>query len=261
MKSKNILSLSSILLFITIIVGCDFEPKDVSYFVWEEEEFCDGRNLKINTPDTICIDVMPDSLKRFDDCGYNLFCTDAKDLQISTDSIWEENFRNRLYFPIYVHRFSGRIDTLYKRSYLYSAGQIEIGYVSGEKSSGNWLVVQSKKPGLILGYDYLSDKERFGCDKLSLYMWDYSYEGQEKVFASDNVYYWIASRNTTDIYGPLTLDEIKAQMRDLGVPLPFKLDGRYDRYTYCRDSNGNILPQPKAFRWPNHRKRDGTLIE
>jgi len=50
-------------------------------------------------------------------------------------------------------------------------------------------------------------------------------------------------------------------VRDLGIPLPIKLDGRYDRYTYCRDSNGNILPQPKAFRWPNHRKREGMLIE
>lgn len=260
MMNKNILSISSILLF--IIVGCDFEPKDVSYYIWEEEEIADGRNLKINTPDSIVIDMMPDSSKRFGDYAGNLFCTDVRNLLLTTDSTWEANFRKRLYFPIYVHRFSGRIDTLYKRSYLYSAGWIDIGHVSGSETHGNWLVIESKKPGMIIGYDYLSNKGCLGCDKLSLHMWDYTYEGQEKVFESKKVFYWIASKHTTDIYGPLTKSELKVQMRRLGIPLPLKMDGWYDRYTYSRDEDGDLLPEePKAFRWPYHRSREGTLIE
>ena len=257
--NKN--SLLYFLLSLVIFASCDFEPKDVSYYIWEEEEEAYGRFLKANTPDNICTDITPDSTKRFTDCSYNLYCTDQSNLRTTSDTLWEENYRKGLYYPIYVHRATGRIETLYKSVYLYGATCIEIGYISRAKRLKDWLIIENRLPGKINGYNNLANEECRRCDIFSLTMSDYNYDGQKKVFESHSSYYWIANKHTTDIFGPLTKSELKSQIQKLGIPLPIKLEGLYDRYSYCRDSDGNILPEPKAFRWPHHQSREDLEIK
>ena len=62
---------------------------------------------------------------------------------------------------------------------------------------------------------------------------------------------------STDFYGPFNMNELKVQMHKLGIPLPMRLYGIYDRYV-CNFSDE---PEPKAFYWPHHHRREGTLIE
>lgn len=118
-------------------------------------------------------------------------------------------------------------------------------------------------PGKIVGRDDLCNvKPLDEYGPLGVSMRDCTYQGQEKVFESPIVDYWIASQHTPNLYGPFTKMELKAWMDRLGIPRPMRLYVPYDRYNYVWDSIGDgPNEEPKAFRWPHHRSRKGTLIE
>ena len=43
------------------LVSCDFEPKDVVFYVWEEEEWVDGRHVVCHYDDSLFSHGLPDS--------------------------------------------------------------------------------------------------------------------------------------------------------------------------------------------------------
>ena len=73
-----------------------------------------------------------------------------------------------------------------------------LGYVSGGKKYGEWLVLECKKPGKIVGRDDLYNVKPLNqYGPLGVSMMDCTYKGQEKVFESPIVDYWIASTRPT----------------------------------------------------------------
>ena len=158
--------------------------------------------------------------------------------------------------PLAVHRPTGRIDTMYT-GFLDSP---QVGYVSRHCTLKKWIVMECKIPGEILGHDHLSELAlEQGYDTLPAYrlsMSQYTYTGQEIVFASNRVHYWIASRKTADLYGPCSEKELVRQMKGLGIPLPIELDGNYDRYT----RNDTDEQKPTEYYYPHHKARPNKVI-
>lgn len=254
---------SALLVCLVLLAACDFQPRDVSLYVWEDERCYDGRFLLIN-PDTACAGVMPDTSRRYELSSHNLYARHADSLLAEKDTSWERRYMKGLCYALRVHRASGRIDTLYYLGWCYCNSEpVLIGYISEDWKNNDWLVLQSKKPGLIVGREYLSNPSALDArGDLGVYMRDCTYRGQEKVFESRIVDYWVASRHTADLYGPFNMTQLKRQLRHIGISLPLKLDGGYDRYTYSRDSVAFFVgDSPKAFYWPHHRSRKGTVIE
>lgn len=237
--------------------SCKDQPTDENFFVWENKMLSDGRYLAFkaleNTP--TYQESIPE--KRFALCPTNMFCHQAKNLKASSDSLWQSDSQEELY-PIYVHRPTGRIDTLYTTK-SEEGNDMCLGYISGFQKSGEFLVLECKKPGKILGHSYLANKEQ---DKnlaiMNLTMSNYLSEGQEKVFESSIVSYWIANIHTTDLYGPFTIKSVQPQMLKLGLTLPLQLDGAYDMYT--SNNNREKTNLFKGFHRSNHRQREGTTI-
>ena len=244
------------------LVSCDFEPKDVVFYVWEEEEWEDGRQVVYRYDDSLFSHGLPDSSRCYPCTMYNMFCREESGLL--GDTVSDEDKSQKWYEIIFFHRASGRVDTLYSPAYRNCKSTISgLGYVSGGKKCGEWLVLECKKPGKIVGRDDLCNVKPLNqYGPLGVNMKDCTYQGQEKVFESPIVDYWIASQHTPNLYGPFTKMELKAWMDRLGIPRPMRLYVPYDRYTYARDSIGDFPDEePKAFRWPHHRSRKGTLIE
>lgn len=252
-------SIVSVLLF----ASCDFEPTDVTFYVWEEEEWTDGRHVMCHCDDSLATFGLPDSTGCFPCTRHNLFCREKS--KLLSDTVPKEKEMRKRHSLYFVHRASGRTDTLYDTFFKNSSSSIMgLGYVSGWKINGEWLVLECKLPGKIVGReDMCNVKPLEESGPLYVDMRDCTYDGQEKVFESDIVDYWIASQHTLDLYGPLTKDELKVYMTKLGIPRPMKLYAGYDRYTYVGDGVGDSFPEPepKAFRWPHHRDREGTVIE
>ena len=249
-----------LIVLILLLSGCDFEPRDVTFYVWEDECWTNGRFLNVNQSDSVQLKEMPDSAKRYGISQRNLLCREKENLILESDSDWRYSFRIWPCFPIRVHRVSGRVDTLYCFT---SCAYVCVGYISAYTKSNGWLVLESKVPGKILGHEYLAQDKYKEYDTLSLQMYAYSYAGQERIFATRKVDYWIASQHTYDIFGPMTRKELKAQLQELHIPLPLKLDGIYDRYVHVfpEDSLSPAPKTPKAFYWPNHREREDVVIE
>ena len=244
---------------ILLLVGCSYEPKGVTFFVREEDDWSNSRILLVNQFDTVMIKEVVNPAKRYGFTCHNLFCKNREDMILKSDSDWEQSIRIWPCFPIRIHRISGRVDTLYcfGKHYAYTG----IGYISAYGTQGNWMVLESKVPGRILGHEYLVDNKDKTRDTLSLLMAEYTYAGQERVFASRKVDYWIASRNSYDLFGPMTRKELKEQMRQLKISIPMVLDGLYDRYVRTHDSTHRVDNTPKEFYWPHHRKRKDVIIE
>ena len=243
-------------------VSCDFEPKDVVFYVWEEEEWPDGRHVMYHYDDSLFSHGLPDSSRCYPYTMHNVFCREESGLL--GDTISEEEKSQKWYELIFFPRASGRVDTLYSPAYRNCSSTISgLGYVSGGKECGEWLVLECKKPGKIVGRDDLCNVKPLDQNgPLGVSMEDCTYKGQEKVFESPIADYWIASQHTPNLYGPFTRRELKAWMDRLGIPRPMRLYVPYDRYTYARDSTGDFPNEkPKAFRWPHHRNRKGTWIE
>lgn len=254
---------SALLVCVVLLAACDFQPRDVSFYVWEDERWEDGRFLLVN-PDTACAGVMPDTSRRYELSRHNLYARHADSLLADKDTVWERLYKKGLCYALRVHRASERIDTLYYLGVCYSGSEpVRIGYISGGWENKDWLVVESKKPGLIVGREDLSNPPALDArGVLGVYMEDCTYRGQEKVFESKIVDYWIASRHTADLYGPFNMTQLKRQLRHIGISLPLKLDGGYDRYSHSDGADGNFFGvRPKAFYWPHHRSRKGTVIE
>ena len=244
------------------LVSCDFEPKDVVFYVWEEEEWVDGRHVVCRYDDSLFSHGLPDSSRCYPYTMHNVFCREESGLL--GDTISDEDKSQKWYELFFLHRASGRVDTLYSPAYRNCSSSIMgLGYVSGGKKCGEWLVLECKKPGKIVGRDDLYNVKPLNqYGPLGVSMMDCTYKGQEKVFESPIVDYWIASQHTPNLYGPFTKMELKAWMDRLGIPRPMRLYVPYDRYTYARDSIGDFPDEePKAFRWPHHHSRKGTLIE
>ena len=134
--------------------------------------------------------------------------------------------------------------------------------------------METKLPGEILGKKHISDFNDIGDDTLLYDLAYYTYEGQEKVFESELSHFWIANSSTTDLYGPLTEEELVVQLEQLGVRLPIKLKNPYDRYVYPKkhivfidtisyEVNWDSVPSfqiPKHFSWPFWNVRKPKII-
>lgn len=226
----------------------DHKP-GITFFVRENHEWGDGRTLEVYHQDSAAM-VFPG----WPICNagpVNMYCPD------SMEAVVHPFYMRVGVCPVAVHRYSGKTDTVYTQF----KGDVHVGYVSRYAKTEDWIVAECKIPGEIMGHRGLTGyaKAEHGADTvpvLRLSMEDYTYKGQAAVFDSDIVHYWIASRKTPDIYGPLTQREAVSQMERLGIPLPITLDGNYDRYVY----NDADEEEPKVFYWPRWKNRpDKTL--
>ena len=262
----------------------DDHPEGQSFFIREDHEEGNGRNLElywpVGTPSTFPTTYLDYSF-------HNLWCRDAKGLHTSTA---DTKSNPELYpmRPLHVHRPSGRIDTLYCTSYqampsdkvvLYSPstgiGAIPIGYIHRMREVKNLIVMETKLPGEILGNRYFSDYMNPRGDSLQYTLDYYTYKGQEKVFESEVSHFWIANKRTTDLYGPMTEKELALTLERSGIRLPLKLKNPYDRYVYPRshtvyidsvsfqfntDSLKPFPRPPRQFSWPHWNVRKKKVI-
>lgn len=257
-KFKKYASTLSLLLGgVFLMTNCEQKPKDVTFFVWEEEQSMNGRYLSFNPLELKSTFQLDDKTPAFALRSTNLFCHQKKNLKTMSESPENQASKDDL-IPIFVHRPTDRIDTLFA-----SKGnediEVGIGYISSYLQTGDWLVMECKLPGKILGHSKLADKEQEkNLYILDLTMNNYLYEGQEKVFKSSVVNYWIANIHTNDLYGPFNIKNLKPQLLHLGISLPLQLEGQHDQYAFSPHSNEKL---PKAAHWPHQNKREGTLIE
>lgn len=254
----------TILLLILSLCACDSYSKDDTFCVSTNPDISNGRYLELKKPMGRYDGEYPDPTKRYEFCIRNLLCLNPDGMECFRDTFEAFQFQMSTFqrheaFPVSVHRASGKIDTLYM---CWRFMGVPIGYVSGQYEEKNWLIVECKEVGKILGYDYLADESYRSRPTSHLSMADYTYEGQEKVFESKRVSYWIASTKTLDLYGPLTKKELSSQIKALGLSLPIKLHAICDQYARARRKNGEFIkPFPKQMNWPHLRKREGTIID
>lgn len=243
------MGLAIIPLLSAILLGCDC--RDGIYGMIEDHEHGLGRYLTLPYEDSLMVDSLPNLSSCYDLTRKNFYCREKERLQRTPDD--STDCTGKKYLLTFVHRASGRVDTLY--NYTKPGGNLLLfGYVSGYKRHERWMVLESKDPEEILGRKYLC---RPIPDKRVVHLDDCTFEGQKKFFDSRIADYWIVYLYSTDFYGPFNMNELKVQMRKLGIPLPMKLYGIYDRYV----DNYSDEPHPKAFYWPRHHYREGTLIE
>lgn len=227
----------------------DGHPAGTTFYVREDEGLRDGRILEIYHQDSAMI-THPGHPVRICNAE-NLYRPDSAEAKVEP-FLTEEGA-----CPVAVHRYQGRVDTLYTAFH----GHAGVGYVSRWRKTGDWIVVECKVPGEIMEHDCLAGygvavNRTDTCPPIRLALEDYSYKGQTAVFESKMVHYWIAGRKTADLYGPLTEQELVVQAKILGIRLPIKLDGNYDRYV----RNYSHEKEPKAFSWPNHRERPDKVV-
>ena len=170
---------------------------------------------------------------------------------------------DRAVYPIYVHRPSGRTDTLHEHI-IHSATIPYIGVIRRRCKTDSCYVFETVFPGKVLGRSFIVD-EACDSDCSDYYSLNvYSYEGQKKVFESKQFHYWIINRFTTDWYGPLTEQELTLQLKELGIPLPLTLKNIHSPYVMPNMVNGDFadIPVPKHFMyWPHDKKHGDKIIE
>lgn len=164
--------------------------------------------------------------------------------------------------PVYAHRPTGQVDTLHVGGY----EEVIPEYVQRVHYGKKWLVLETKNVSLILGRDYLAREEYKSSPIDSLLLGCYTYRGQRVLFDSDAPHYWMANRQTTDIYGPLTESELRTRLKRLRIPLPLILEGEYDRYVYnfTEELEGNRFRGerlPKEFHYWHWRERPDRTIQ
>lgn len=156
--------------------------------------------------------------------------------------------------PIYIHRFSGRVDTFY----CYKA-VIDIGYIQRHAKTKEWMIIECKSPRRILGSSYEETRSTSGTEGCLDY---YTWEGQRLVFESTESYFWIVGKKTPRLYGPLSISQLPIQLKRLGVVLPVTLEGKYDRYVHNHaDYKGWQDDMPCEFYWPHHKSRPDRIIQ
>lgn len=235
-----------------LVASCDFEPKDVSFFVLEDHEGgTNSRNLKANDIHNSHISLGKGN--KIVICSTkNLYCKDKDSLQYYTIERKVDSW-----YPIYTHRNDGRTDTLFVW-YGRTSSFVDVGHVSRWAKLENWLVLETKLPGEILGHTHLSREMYQEWDTYDLLMSCYTYIGQKMVFDSNRVYYWIVSRRSTHLYGPFSEKELKKKLAELQIQLPVTLNGCYDRYIF---GNNIGIKKPKEFYFPHHRSREDKIIK
>lgn len=225
--------------------GCD------SYFRTEVNDdffglYCpNGRDLIFETPDSCltCKDLLMDPSRMYNITPYSIeHGKDTVTIWMSNDSI----FRYNQWRPLFVHRTNGRIDTLCSTG----LSRMYVGYISREYKDDNWLIVESKQPDKILGNTHLVDKRAINYKGRS--MNDYDYEGQYIVFNSKLSDYWIASRHSPDLYGPMNIKELKRVGTSLGIKFPITLESNIDWKACPTDINGTDVSE--QYKDPNRRK-------
>lgn len=224
---------------------------DSYFYTKHDTDICpNGAELIFETPDSCltCKDLNMDPSRMYLITPYSIYR--GKD----TIAIRESKYSATQYDkwrPLFVHRTNGRTDTL------CSAGRdnMRTGYIQREYKDDNWLIVESKQPDKILGNTHLVDKRAINRKGHS--MQDYDLEGQSIVFNSKLSDYWIASRHSPDLYGPMNIKELKRVGTSLGIEFPITLKGNLDWYACPRDIEGtdihrqcNIPNKPKnLFDW------------
>ena len=77
------------------LVSCDFEPKDVVFYVWEEEEWVDGRHVVCHYDDSLFSHGLPDSSRCYPYTMHNVFCREESGLL--GDTISDEDKSQKWY--------------------------------------------------------------------------------------------------------------------------------------------------------------------
>ena len=233
-----ILAYTSLIIFTPVLVcyALIFGGRWDSYFKTEHDyRYCpNGAELIFETPDSglTCKDLQMDSTRMYRITSYSIL--HGRD----TITIWEtqySTFQYDTWRPLFVHRHNGRIDTLCfpgrdKTWVGHTSGRekTRVGYIQREYKDDKWLVVEAKQPDKILGKTHLVDKRSMSYRAHS--MSDYDFEGQYIVFNSEISDYWIASRRSPDLYGPMNIKELKRVGASLGIEFPITLKGNLDQY-------------------------------
>ena len=218
-----------------------------SYFKTEHDYMCcsGGSTLIFETPDSCltCKDLHMDPSRMYSITPYSIYTgKDTVTIGESYDSI---DLYDK-WLPLFVHRTNGRIDTLCTSICCQNTCT---GYIQREYKDDNWLIVESKQPDKILGNTHLVDKRAINYK--GRFMNDYDYEGQYIVFNSKLSDYWIASRHSPDLYGPMNIKELKRVGTSLGIEFPITLESNID-WKVCPDINGTDVSE--QYKDPNRRK-------
>lgn len=233
---------------IVCIIYQDIKYHSGTFDIIEEHEYGNGRMLKFNDLEPQFEDKVHPQ-KKLDTSFSNLYNRDGSGMHYFVDSM------NLGIYPLYVHRFSGRVDTLYaaKRETLYS-----IGYIQRVHYGKKWLVIEVKDIFRTLGYQHLAGEEYKKYNRDCLNLSCYTYEGQRIFFDSDSSDFWIVNRYVTHMYGPLTEAELRTQLKRLHISLPLTLEGMYDRYVYNQQIT---VEPPKEFHYWHWQERPDRIIQ
>ena len=245
MKRQSIIM---IIFYSLSLASCDlFEDSESGYFCIEENFDNNGRILCIHYPDSN--HLISDT---WDYLEWDFY--DDKVAPSKKAVIQDDFFKSHQYY-LYLHRSSGRIDTV--NTYL-SSQFTQLGYIQRYTYLDKWIVFEAKPIYEILG----SKKTLDGTEAEKANLSNYPYEFQKKLFDSPISYFWIADRRNPDLYGPLNMKELQFACDVLEIKRPLILEGYYDRYVYeCILEDGWQKKMPREFKWPFWNHRDDLTIE
>lgn len=247
-------------LLISVYLGFIFifnpygEPTENIFYVGENDESRNGRELRVRFTSSNSAGVaIKDSTWVFSFCTKNLYTLDT----LSYD---REKCANITIYPLKVHRASGRTDTLFCHQFRNIITDDHVfGYVRRDAEWEDWLVCETKLPGLVMDSVYITHWRNIKSVPWDLSLSDFSYKGQKLFFETEgNSFYWIAHTKKGELHGPLSESELVKRLKELQIPLPLELDGRYDRYTFNRKES--VHAKPKEYSWLHHRSRTNKII-
>lgn len=235
--------LGVIFALITECMSCAESP-DVGglyYFGWNSDR---GHTpFYIRRPDSSDIDTLHITGTAFYEAdAHNLWCLDSTQLRLSND---DNPYISKILYPLFIHRASSRTDTLFLPLAIHSRNSLDFGHIHRECFLDEWVILECRLPGRILGYNYLFDEAYRGVPLDELDMSLYTYEGQRQIFESDDFDYWLINRMTTDLYGPLSEENLVDRMKELEVPLPVTLKSMYFSYEQ-NHKDGEYIPFPDS---------------
>ena len=234
--------IGTVLLLFLMCVSCETGPDVGLYkFAWTNDN--GDRPFMIYRPDSSFIDTthIPGTpFYEADVC--NLWCLDSTKLELSHEG--DSSCEFQYIYPLYVHRPTGRTDTLYL-GYYRTQTELCFGHVHRECFLDNWIILECRLPGRILGYTHLFDESYREIPIDKLYLGSYTYEGQRLIFESEDFDYWIINRLATDLFGPLTEKQLVKYLSELRMPLPVELKSSYFPYSK-HQKNGETLPFPDS---------------
>jgi hypothetical protein len=244
---------------ILVVYSLIFSHNNNNYFSIDTEHYSRNvRELIWRCPDSIatCLDLKMDSTR--------MYCLTPYSLEYGEDSIsiWEgdksEFYHKYPPYPLFVHRADGRTDTLSDM-----CGRIP-GYVQRKYEDDEWLIVEIKQAYKILGRAHLVDKRSWKNGHPYLDLANYDFKGQKIVFNSKLSDFWIASKHSSNLYGPLNTKELKRMGKSLGISFPITLDGLDDVYAQPVNHDGSIADRrserPKDYAWYHHTRRPDRVI-